>query len=235
MPESETAQPGGSDPALFTTETKGNEMKKRIEYEFTADDVAEYVRSICRGVVVFNIENVRDIYESAIDCLEDTGLGIVAFCESREAERAEMESARSETSQEIGNFHLQRHCTMPEKPALSRFLPDGWSWDWCSTYKEHRLKKPDGSYTPLRFCTPEYMHSHGLLSPDEGGGWIPHTPGDPMPCDGDLRVDVLYKDSEQCINSGNAAHRWDWSVFGTCDADGLNVIGWRPALAEVAL
>jgi hypothetical protein len=77
-------------------------MKKRIEYEFTADDVADYVRDF------LNRETEPLTFGEVETCLDDVRLhlrhdkdGIVPFCEARES----------------------RPVKGVEQPNLSRFLP----------------------------------------------------------------------------------------------------------------
>jgi hypothetical protein len=82
-------------------------------------------------------------------------------------------------------------------------------------------------------AAPDIWHRFGLLAPSEGGGWIPHRPGDPMPCEG--LCEVLLKgemdDAQFRNNLGEVMYGTGW-----CWDDDLannNIIGWRPA-AEVA-
>ena len=81
---------------------------------------------------------------------------------------------------------------------------------------------------------PDIWHRFGLLAPSEGGGWIPHTPGDPMPCEGEMIIDVLIKSSgEETVELGsrkNETTQAKYYIFSSC----TEIIGWRPALAEVA-
>ena len=53
-------------------------------------------------------------------------------------------------------------------------------------------------------------------------GWIPHVPGDLMPCDGNAVVDVKFNCGK--VNVGNVASYWGWRV-GDCD---YNIASWRP-------
>jgi hypothetical protein len=55
-------------------------------------------------------------------------------------------------------------------------------------------------------------------------GWIPHVPGDPMPCDGDLEID--YKMRWKQAEFPSFARRIDW---GICNgASSAEIIAWRP-------
>ena len=70
---------------------------------------------------------------------------------------------------------------------------------------------------------PEIFKSHGLT-------WIKHVPGNPMPCDGETDVRILYGREKKGVyrDSTNQACFWDWS-------DGLSeewqIIGWNYAEA----
>jgi hypothetical protein len=67
---------------------------------------------------------------------------------------------------------------------------------------------------------PETFEAHGLT-------WTKHTPGDPMPCDGDAMLQVFW-DSDFAENSSSVAGKaadWDWE----CTEHGMRVIGWRYA------
>jgi hypothetical protein len=83
-------------------------------------------------------------------------------------------------------------------------------------------------------AAPDIWHRFGLLAPSEGGGWIPHRPGDAMPCEG--RCEVLLKgeidDAQFRCKPGEVRYgtAWCWDS----DHSDNNTIGWRPALAEVA-
>ncbi len=53
--------------------------------------------------------------------------------------------------------------------------------------------------------------------------WIPHKPGDPMPCDGETLVEVKFVD-QSVRKPTQAKHlEWGWS------ADIIDIISWRPA------
>jgi hypothetical protein len=87
----------------------------------------------------------------------------------------------------------------------------------------------------IRWTAPaDIWHRFYLLAPSEGGGWIPHTPGDVRPCEG--RCEVLLNgelDDAQFRNQPGEVRfgkDWYWRA-GRLDN---NIIGWRPALAEVA-
>jgi hypothetical protein len=55
-------------------------------------------------------------------------------------------------------------------------------------------------------------------------GWIPHTPGDPMPCDGDALVD--YRMRVKQADFPSSARYIDW---GICDGiSAAEIIAWRP-------
>ena len=122
-------------------------------------------------------------------------------------------------------FRIGKYTDAPvkSKPELSRFLPDGCKW----------IKDPIGKYcashdewTLWNNTTLDGWHYQGLLHPSEGGGFQKHTPGDPMPCDGKLRVDVIAEIGD--INYGYEAESWLW---GHCYHQS-DIYGWRPHYEE---
>lgn len=74
-------------------------------------------------------------------------------------------------------------------------------------------------------------------SPD-ADGWIEHRPGDPMPCDGDLKVFVRLMDGMERVSSHKA--KW-WAGHGASESEladywkatlhgkGNPIIAWKPA------
>jgi hypothetical protein len=122
-------------------------------------------------------------------------------------------------------FRIGKYIDKPVKPEpeLSRFLPDGWAWDVENFDAITREGK--------RFVGNEYAvdlwHEKGLLHPSEGGGFQKHTPGDPMPCDGDLSVDVLW-DNHQSMTTLRYAKSGYWEDLSSSD----NINGWRPHYKE---
>lgn len=61
-----------------------------------------------------------------------------------------------------------------------------------------------------------------------GLDWVPHTPGDPMPCPPDTLVRVLlrYEQAEMLYDAAERlipAVQWDWSQCGSG-----SIIGWHP-------
>jgi hypothetical protein len=122
-------------------------------------------------------------------------------------------------------FRIGKYTDEPvkSKPELSRFLPDGCKW----------IKDPIGKYcashdewTLWNNTTLDGWHYQGLLHPSEGGGFQKHTAGDPMPCDGKLRVDVIAEIGD--INCGYEAESWLW---GHCYHQS-DIYGWRPHYEE---
>jgi hypothetical protein len=83
---------------------------------------------------------------------------------------------------------------------------------------------------------PDIWHRFGLLAPSEGGGWIPHRQGEAMPCE--RLCKVLLKgeldDAQFRHHPGEVRYGTEWCWDADTDYDDDNVIGWRPALAEVA-
>ena len=64
-------------------------------------------------------------------------------------------------------------------------------------------------------------------APDDDG-WIPHTLGDPMPCDGDLRVHVQLRwEPRFAAQIGlDRASKWHWGQLSNRDNE---IIAWKPA------
>jgi len=93
---------------------------------------------------------------------------------------------------------------------------DGTKASWCCNYRTTR---------PLVF-------THA------GKQWTYHRPGDPMPCDGERRIDVLMASSYPMTGSNPKLVRW--SKLTLCDGSQApgDVIGWRyaePTTKEVEL
>lgn len=67
---------------------------------------------------------------------------------------------------------------------------------------------------------PKTFTSHGLK-------WILHTPGDPMPCDGEKMVRVLqaaeYIKEWDYIRTASPAKHWKWEDY--CNKS--NILGWN--------
>lgn len=60
----------------------------------------------------------------------------------------------------------------------------------------------------------------------EPDGWIPHTPGDEMPCDGAEKVQVKFRDG--CVQlMPISANLWQWNNENNID----DIIAWRPVNA----
>jgi hypothetical protein len=149
---------------------------------------------------------------------------------------------------------------LPRLPAEVSAPPDGWVYvgmgfeppygtrasedisvwlEWCAEWNVGQAGRDPGKHYAIRWTAPaDIWHRFGLLAPSEGGGWIPHTPGDAMPCEG--RCEVLLKgemDDAQFRNHlgevrfGNDWYWDDW--YWDADDDDNNIIGWRPAV-EVA-
>jgi hypothetical protein len=76
----------------------------------------------------------------------------------------------------------------------------------------------------------DIWHRFYLLAPSEGGGWIPHRPGDACPCQLGSYVDLLWDDGDSFARQHMTGPR----VFDKNSEGIQSVIGWRPALAEVS-
>lgn len=100
---------------------------------------------------------------------------------------------------------------------------------------EWRSKNLDGSWInwkavgdPKWYPCDEYrIKSDPSTFEAHGKTWTRHTPGDPMPCDGKNKVNLLCKDESLFPSSRDVpAYVVTWDL---CSNDGYNVIGWRYA------
>jgi hypothetical protein len=88
---------------------------------------------------------------------------------------------------------------------------------------------PDGTVLTSNECC--WAEDVAQPVPD-ADGWIPHVPGDPMPCDGRTVIDVRFKDG--LILEDEIASFWtevaggvnNWTGCGT--QDGAQITAWRP-------
>ena len=56
--------------------------------------------------------------------------------------------------------------------------------------------------------------------------WIPHKPGDPMPCDGEMLVEIKVRNGTEFVREDrDKAKTWLWTNRGLA----IDVIAWRPA------
>ena len=114
------------------------------------------------------------------------------------------------------------------KKELSPFLRDGWGWisdRTCVSSEEVMLAE----------WSVGVWNKMGLLHPSEGGGFRRHTLGDPMPCNGDVKIDTIQRsgtyefnvDAESFVSSSSGI----WGVYVEGEESGTDVIGWRPHFA----
>lgn len=68
---------------------------------------------------------------------------------------------------------------------------------------------------------PETFEAHGLT-------WFKHTPGDPMPCDGDAKINWLLSREK----GGEEYTHWDKLAKDIPWGGALGVVGWRYATAD---
>ena len=73
---------------------------------------------------------------------------------------------------------------------------------------------------PPRKTKPKTFTAHGLT-------WIPHTPGDPMPCDGEKEVRALLRNG---AHGQLKANQWRWGSFNRRNS--AEIIGWNYADAK---
>jgi hypothetical protein len=110
---------------------------------------------------------------------------------------------------------------------LSQHIAANRKGDYTWNYGPNKGTSPDCRYA-IRWTAPvDIWHRFGLLAPSEGGGWIPHAPGDCSPVAEKVLVDVILKNGETDISTP-AYIQWQWSWMGQHE-----ITGWRPALAEV--
>lgn len=67
-------------------------------------------------------------------------------------------------------------------------------------------------------------YSDHIKQPDEDG-WIPHVPGDPMPCNPGEQVEVKLGNG-LCSSFGRVSSSWYWG--DSCTKGGV-IVAWRPA------
>jgi hypothetical protein len=149
---------------------------------------------------------------------------------------------------DLGKSNLSRF--LPRRPDDVPAPPDGWvyvgrgvdkkfvtpsehigtlagSSGWCCGDMARCGNRIYQHYA-IRWTAPtDIWHRFGLLAPSEGGGWIPHTPGDAMPCDGKMVVQVLFN-----LDDKSGLRPWEARVYPWNEGE-PSIIGWRPALAEV--
>lgn len=70
----------------------------------------------------------------------------------------------------------------------------------------------------------EWANQQAKPPQPDADGWIPHRPGDPMPCDEDEKLLVKREDGSE-NNSWILARYFDWGK----DNGGDNIIAWKPA------
>lgn len=68
--------------------------------------------------------------------------------------------------------------------------------------------------------TPQTLHAHGHE-------WIPHAPGNPMPCEPGTNVYTLLRDYEATDLGHRPAKHFDWQALR--DYVSYEIIGWRYA------
>jgi hypothetical protein len=140
---------------------------------------------------------------------------------------------------------------LPRRPNYVPAPPDGWDYvgmgrgensnaapsqdialhtkHWDTGDEESCGHLTGWHYAIRRTAPPDIWHRFGILAPEEGGGFYPHMPGDPCPCDGEMRVQTILHAEQSELMSWNAdicpASEWAW---GDCGSFGI--VGWRPAL-----
>lgn len=88
---------------------------------------------------------------------------------------------------------------------------------WCGSLQQVvKLECRVVEQRPKKPKKPEPFTAHGLE-------WIPHTPGDPMPCDGEKRVRALLRNGSY---GQVKATEWHWGKLNRKKAE---LIGWNYA------
>jgi hypothetical protein len=99
---------------------------------------------------------------------------------------------------------------LPEPPETDIPIPcvtESFSFSPSSEQEETPLERAVAALS--RLC---------LAKPD-ADGWIPHKPGDPMPCDPEAKVRVKTENGSESTLS--RASYWWWT--------GGNIVAWKPA------
>jgi hypothetical protein len=84
----------------------------------------------------------------------------------------------------------------------------------------------DGAYLPGTKSNNDLENYKPEPQPD-ADSWIPHIPGDPMPCDGDLVVSVKLRNGE-IRPKPLKAKEWVWEAWGELARSPAEIIAWRP-------
>ena len=211
-------------------------MKRTIE--FTEEEILEYVRGFtCVGEQSYSVGEIQGILHNAHLLLKDKKDGIEAVGTRLGWGKPE-ELSRVVTPKPIEKM---RKLFLPRLPACVLVPRVGWvyigtgsascdgsgkseylvasEWDDWGYSEKWEGSAPRGKYA-IRWDAPkEVWHRFGYLSPAEGGGWIPHTPGEKMPDYAPLMLDYLYQDGDQWLNYAKIRSS--------------NCTGWRPALELV--
>jgi hypothetical protein len=107
-----------------------------------------------------------------------------------------------------------------------------WAWNqkwttpvWGSGW--HGYEVEPGFHVGISWeAFDELCERFGLMKIADGGGWIPHMPGDPCPYEGLCRVLLRYEEESELVPRLGA--EWDWDD----DDDGCDIIGYRPVFGE---
>jgi hypothetical protein len=197
------------------------------------------------------VKTERDAYEMQCKSLFEQRLEMIEECKNL---RAELDALKAPPAAPEPPA-LSRF--LPRLPDDVPAPPDGWVYAGMGL--GNRIQPSDISYdiSLLGMCKwisgqfgtdtarhyairwtaePDIWHRFGLLAPSEGGGWIPHRQGEAMPCE--RLCKVLLKgeldDAQFRHHPGEVRYGTEWCWDADTDYDDDNVIGWRPALAEVA-
>ena len=73
-------------------------------------------------------------------------------------------------------------------------------------------------------------HIQSWRNPRPGADWTPHTPGDPMPCDGEALVDVRFRDGY--VSRSDHADHYSWQRLDEDRPHDFDITAWRYAREE---
>jgi hypothetical protein len=112
---------------------------------------------------------------------------------------------------------------------ISDKLRDAFSLlGYIGTSRELDKWTPDGSYYgPNSTSSLDLVNYEPQPKQPDADSWIPHIPGDPMPCDGDLVVSVKLRNGE-IRPKPLKAKEWVWEAWGELARSPAEIIAWRP-------
>ena len=123
------------------------------------------------------------------------------------------------------------------QPELSQFLPDGWEWVYDKKYKEWGCAGNGYTFWCWSYDTKAFI-DEGCLPPSEGGGFLKHKSGYPLPENLTAPAALLYGDGSiltaSCtrdprLNPENSSTYWEnRSLPAHC-----TIVGYRPRISRI--